>query len=35
MATKIIVIVGVSIALVVGMFILGRLADGKNTEQKK
>ena len=35
MATKIIVIVGVSIALVVGMFILGKLADGKDTEQKK
>ena len=35
MTTKLIVIVGISIATVVGMFFLGRLAEGKDTEQKK
>ena len=29
MATKIIVIVGISVATVVLMFVLGRMADGK------
>ena len=35
MTTKLIVIIGVSIATVVGMFFLGKLADGKDKEQKK
>lgn len=29
MTTKIIVIIGISIAMVVAMFVLGKLADGK------
>ena len=32
MTTKLIVIVGISIATVVGMFFLGKLADGKDGE---
>ena len=35
MTTKLIVIVGISIATVVGMFFLGKLADGKDKEQEK
>ena len=35
MTTKLIVIIGVSIATVVGMFFLGKLAEGKDAEQKK
>ena len=37
MTTKIIFIVGASIAMVVLMFVLGRMADGKldNTEKKE
>ena len=35
MTTKLIVIVGVSIATVVGMFFLGKLADGKDKDQEK
>ena len=35
MTAKLIVIVGISIATVVGMFFLGKLADGKDKEQKK
>ena len=35
MTTKLIVIVGISIATVVGMFFLGKLADGKDTESEK
>ena len=34
MATKIIVIVGVSIAAVVFMFIMGKLADGKDDKKE-
>ena len=33
MTTKLIIIVGVSIAAVVFMFIMGKLADGKGKEQ--
>ena len=33
MATKLIVIVGISIAMAVGMFFLGKLADGKEQEK--
>ena len=32
MTAKLIVIIGVSIATVVGMFFLGKLADGKGKE---
>ncbi len=32
MTTKLIVIVGISIATVVGMFFLGKLADGEDKE---
>ena len=32
MLTKILVIVGVSVAIVVAMFILGKMADGKDTK---
>ena len=32
MTTKLIIIVGVSIAAVVFMFIMGKLADGKDKE---
>ena len=35
MTTKIIVIVGVSVTAVVLMFVLGKLADGKPTEDGK
>ena len=35
MTTKLIIIVGVSIAAVVFMFIMGKLADGKDKEQEK
>ena len=35
MTTKLIVIVGISIATVVGMFFLGKLADGKDKDQEK
>ena len=35
MTTKLIVIVAVSIATVVGMFFLGKLADGKDKDQEK
>ena len=35
MTTKIIVIIAASIAAVVFMFIMGKLADGKETEQTK
>lgn len=35
MTTKLIVIVGISIATVVGMFFLGKLADGKDKAQEK
>ena len=35
MTTKLIVIVGISIVTVVGMFFLGKLADGKGKEQEK
>ena len=35
MTTKLIVIIGISIATVVGMFFLGKLAEGKDAEQKK
>ena len=35
MTTKIIVIVGASIAMVVLMFLLGRMADGKSDETEK
>lgn len=36
MTTKLIVIVGISVAVVIGMFFLGKLADGKEEvkEQK-
>ena len=33
MTTKLIIIVGVSIAAVVFMFIMGKLADGKDKDQ--
>lgn len=33
MTTKIIIIVGASIAAVVFMFIMGKLADGKDQDQ--
>ena len=35
MTTKIIVIVAASVATVLGMVFLGKLAEGKNAEQKK
>ena len=35
MTTKIIVIVGASIATVVPMFVLGRMADGKSDDTEK
>lgn len=35
MTTKIIVIVGASIAAVVLMFVLGRMADGKSDDKEK
>lgn len=35
MTTKLIIIIGASIAIVVGMFVLGKLADGKNDDQQK
>ena len=35
MTTKIIVIVGVSVAMVVLMFVLGRMADGKSGDTGK
>ena len=35
MTTKLIIIVGVSIAAVVFMFIMGKLADGKDKNQEK
>ena len=35
MTTKIIVIIAASVATVLGMVILGKLAEGKNAEQKK
>ena len=35
MTTKIIVIVGASIATVVLMFVLGRMADGKSDDTEK
>ena len=35
MITKIIVIVGASIAMVVLMFVLGRMADGKSDDTEK
>ncbi len=35
MTTKIIVIIGVSIATVVLMFVLGRMADGKSNDTEK
>ena len=35
MTTKLIVIIGISVATVVGMFFLGKLAEGKDAEQKK
>lgn len=34
MTTKIIIIVGVSIAAVVFMFIMGKLADGKDDKKE-
>ena len=34
MTTKLIVIVGVSIAVVVFMFIVGKLADGKDDKKE-
>ena len=33
MTTKLIIIIGVSIAAVVFMFIMGKLADGKDKEK--
>ena len=35
MTAKLIVIVGISIVTVVGMFFLGKLADGKGKDQEK
>lgn len=35
MATKIIIIVAASVAAVAFMFIIGKLADGKDKEQEK
>ena len=35
MTTKLIVIVGVSIAAVVFMFIMGKLADGKDNDRER
>ena len=35
MTTKIIVIIAASIAAVVFMFIMGKLADGKDKDQEK
>ena len=35
MTTKLIVIVGISIATVVGLFLFGKLADGKGKEPEK
>ena len=35
MTTKIIIIVAASVAAVAFMFIMGKLADGKDAEQKK
>ena len=35
MTTKIIIIVGVSIAAVAFMFIMGKVADGKDKDQEK
>ena len=35
MTTKCIIIVAASVAAVVFMFIMGKLADGKDAEQKK
>ena len=35
MTTKIIIIVAASVAAVILMFVLGKLADGKNKEQGK
>ena len=34
MTTKLIIIVGVSIAAVALMFVLGKMADGKSEEKK-
>ena len=35
MTTRLIVIVAVSVATVIGMFLLGRLADGRQEEPGK
>ena len=35
MLTKLLVIVGVSVATVVAMFILGKMADGKDDKSDK
>ena len=35
MTTKLIIIVAVSVAAVVLMFVMGKLADGKEAEQAK
>lgn len=35
MLTKILIIVGVSVATVVAMFILGKMADGKDDKSDK
>ena len=35
MTTKLIVIIAVSVAAVVFMFVLGKMADGKEKAQKK
>ena len=33
MSTKLILIVGISVAVVIGMFFLGKMADGKEDEK--
>ena len=35
MSTKLILIIGISVAVVVGMFVLGKMADGKDEGSAK
>ena len=35
MSTKLILIVGISVAVVIGMFVLGKMADGKDEGASK
>ena len=34
MSTKLILIVGISVAVVIGMFFLGKMADGKDDRSR-